>query len=100
MAASDPIAVAAEIVMAFISYNSLPTSELPALIQSVHAAMKGSAGPLEVAGTVVDPPSPAVSIRKSVMPDYLICLDDGKRFKSMRRHLAKLGMTPQQHRAK
>jgi predicted transcriptional regulator len=44
--------------------------------------------------------SPAVAIRKSITPDYLICLEDGKRFKSMRRHLALLGMTPEQYRAK
>jgi predicted transcriptional regulator len=70
------------------------------LIQSVYAAVKGFGGPGEIAATVIDPPSPAVSIRKSVTPDYLICLEDGKRFKSMRRHLALLGMTPEQYRAK
>jgi len=52
------------------------------------------------APAVIDTPEPAVSIRKSVTPDYLICLEDGKRFKSLRRHLAKLGMTPEQYRPK
>jgi predicted transcriptional regulator len=65
----------------------------------VHAAVKRLAQPSEVA-TAVEPPAPAVSIRKSVTPDYLICLDDGRRFKSLRRHLATLGMTPEQYRAK
>jgi predicted transcriptional regulator len=100
VATFDALEVAADIVAAFVSYNSLPTGELPSLIESVHAAVKGFGGPGELAATVVDPPSPAVSIRKSVTPDYLICLDDGKRLKSMRRHLALLGMTPEQYRAK
>jgi predicted transcriptional regulator len=96
----DAVEVAADIVAAFVSNNSLPKGELPSLIESVHAALMGFGGPGQVGATVVDPPSPAVSIRKSVTPDYLICLEDGKRFKSMRRHLASLGMTPEQYRAK
>ena len=94
MATSDPIEVAVEIVAAFVSYNALPISELPTLLQSVHSAVN------RVTETVTTPPSPAVAIRKSVTPDYLICLEDGRRFKSMRRHLALLGMTPEQYRAK
>jgi hypothetical protein len=54
----------------------------------------------EIAPAAIDPPAPAVSIRKSVTPDYLICLDDGRRFKSLRRHLTALGMTPEQYRQK
>ena len=96
----NAVEVAADIVVAFVSNNSLPKDELPSLIESVYAAVKGFGGPGEIAATVIDPPSPAVSIRKSVTPDYLICLEDGKRFKSMRRHLALLGMTPEQYRAK
>jgi len=49
---------------------------------------------------LVEKQEPAVSIRKSITPDYLVCLDDGKKFKSLRRHLAGLGMTPDQYRAK
>ena len=56
--------------------------------------------PCEIAPAAADPPAPAVSIRKSVTPDYLICLEDGKRFKSLRRHLGALGMTPEQYRVK
>jgi len=100
VATSDALDVTADIVAAFVSYNSLPVSELPGLIEAIHATVKRFAGPEEVAATVVDPPAPAVSIRKSVTPDYLICLEDGKRFKSLRRHLATLGMTPEQYRAK
>jgi predicted transcriptional regulator len=96
----DALAMTADIVAAFVSNNALPTGELPSLIESVYAAVAGFRGPGEVAATAIDPPSPAVSIRKSITPDYVICLEDGKRFKSMRRHLALLGMTPQQYRAK
>jgi predicted transcriptional regulator len=100
VATTDPIELAAGIVAAFVSYNSIPIAELPTLLQSVHAAVKRVSGSEEVTDTATTPPSPAVAIRKSVTPDYLICLEDGKRFKSMRRHLALLGMTPDQYRAK
>ena len=96
----DAVEVTTDIVAAFVSSNALPTGELPSLIESVYAAVKGFGRPGEVAATVIDPPSPAVSIRNSITLDYLICLEDGKRFKSMRGHLALLGMTPEQYRAK
>ena len=66
----------------------------------MHAAVKRLADGREVAPATIDPPTPAVSICRSVTPDYLICLDDGRKFKSLRRHLATLGMTPEQYRAK
>jgi predicted transcriptional regulator len=97
---SNPIELAAEIVTAFVSNNSLPRGELPALIEVVNAAVRRLAQRGEVVEAVIDAPAPAVSIRKSITPGYLICLDDGKRFKSLRRHLAKLGMTPEQYREK
>jgi predicted transcriptional regulator len=90
--------LAAEVVAAFVSHNSVPVAELPALIGSVHAALTGiEAGKTNPA---TSPLTPAVSVRKSISPDYLICLDDGRKFKSLRRHLAGLGMTPDQYRAK
>ena len=100
VATMKPIELATEIVTSFISNNSLPRGELAAVIEKVHAAVKRLAEGAEAPPAVVDAPAPAVSIRKSVTPDYLICLDDGKRFKSLRRHLATLGMTPEQYRAK
>jgi predicted transcriptional regulator len=100
VATSDPLGLTVEIVAAFVSNNPLPVSALPALIEELHAAVKRLASPEEVVDTVIVPPSPAVPIRKSVTPDYLICLEDGQRFKSMRRHLGSLGMTPEQYRAK
>jgi len=100
VATSNPIQVAAEIVVAFVSYNALPIGELPKLIESIYTAICGAAGLGASAATPGDEPAPAVSVRKSVTPDYLICLDDGKRYKSLRRHLTLLGMTPEQYRKK
>jgi predicted transcriptional regulator len=91
----------ARIVAAFVGNNSLPRAELPTLIEAIHAGLARLAG-----GAVVEsappPPAatPAVTIRKSITPDHLICLDDGLKFKSLRRHLATLGMTPEQYREK
>ena len=96
------IELAAAIVAAFVSNNSVPPTELPALIAGVHATVKRLAEGRESAPAVSEPQAkaPAVSIRKSVTPDYLICLDDGLKFKSLRRHLSALGMTPEHYRAK
>ena len=100
MNGSNPIELAAGVVAAFVSNNSVPVGELPALIQAVHTSMKRLAEGPESAAPQVEAKAPAVSIRKSVTPDYLICLDDGKRFRSLRRHLTALGMTPEQYREK
>jgi len=97
---SKSIELAAEIVAAFVANNSLPISELPALIHSVHAALTGVVSGSAGAAPPVEKKEPAVSIRKSITPDYLVCLDDGKKFKSLRRHLATLGLTPDEYRAK
>ncbi len=97
---SNSIELAADIVTAYVANNSLPIAELPALIHSVHAALEILVnGPVNLA-PAVEKKEPAVSIRKSITPDFLVCLDDGKKFKSLRRHLATLGMTPDQYRAK
>jgi predicted transcriptional regulator len=98
---SDPTSLAAEIVSAFVANNSLPSAELPSLIQSVHAALTKIASGAATPGTA-EPTAPValVTVRKSVTPEYLICLDDGRKFKSLRRHLTALGMTPEQYRAK
>ena len=75
----------ANIVSAYLSYNPTPASEIPNLISQIHAALlRVSSGRSEA------PPEqakPAVSVKKSIQPDYLVCLEDGKRFKSLRRHL-------------
>jgi len=99
MATSDPIELATEIMVAYVANNAVPSSDLPALFEGLHAALTRLADG-EVAPPVVEPPTPVVPVRKSVTPDYLICLDDGRRFKSLRRHLTALGMTPEQYRQK
>src|SRR5919112_5408082 len=91
------IEFAADIVSAYLSKNSLPLSELPALINDVHAAL------VTVAGGTAEPAAkarnPAVWIRRSITPDYIICLDDGKKFKSLKRHLrTQYDLTPEQYR--
>lgn len=96
---SNQIDLAAEIVLAFVTHNSLRTADLPALIKSVHAGLVKIANG-ETNSNQPTAPTAAVAIRKSVTPDYLICLDDGRKFKSLRRHLSGLGMTPEQYRAK
>jgi predicted transcriptional regulator len=95
------VSLAAEVVAAFVSHNSVPVAELPVLIGSVHAALAGiEAGKTNPVSQAPGPLTPAVSVRKSISPDYLICLDDGRRFKSLKRHIGQLGMTPDQYRAK
>ena len=100
MSGSNPIELAAGVVAAFVSNNSVPVGELPTLIQAVHTSVKSLAEGPESTTPQIEAKAPAVPIRKSVTPDYLICLDDGKHFKSLRRHLATLGMTPEQYREK
>ena len=100
MAELNPVELAAEIVAAFIAYNPVPKSELPGLIHALHSTVERLVKRPESAPPQVEAKAPAVPIRKSITPDYLICLEDGKRFKSMRRHLAGLGLTPAQYREK
>jgi predicted transcriptional regulator len=93
------IELTAEIVSAYVSNNTVPASEIPSLINQVHAALA------RVSGTSGDglsePPRPAVSVKKSVTPEYIICLEDGKKFKSLKRHLrTQYNMTPEQYREK
>jgi predicted transcriptional regulator len=95
---SNKISLSADIVSAYVSRNSVTPGGLPALIESVHSALTSLGAVGAVAKTEVL--LPAVPIRKSNTPDFLICLDDGKKFKSLRRHLRNLGMTPDQYRAK
>jgi MucR family transcriptional regulator, transcriptional regulator of exopolysaccharide biosynthesis len=100
MSTSSPIELAAEMVAAFVSNNPLPKGELAALIHAVHATVARLASEPESTPAQIEVKAPAVPIRKSITPDFLICLDDGKRFKSLRRHLAGLGQTPEQYREK
>ena len=91
------IELTAEIVAAYVAKNSIQASGLPDLIASVHAAVAGLSKPSVAAP---ESPVPAVNPKKSVHADYIVCLDDGKKFKSLKRHLSKLGLTPAEYRAK
>ncbi len=85
----------ARIVAAYVAANPLPAEALPGLIRSVHDTLDG----LDPAAPAAERPQPAVPPRKSVYPDYIICLEDGKKLKMMRRHLkAAYGLTPEQYR--
>jgi predicted transcriptional regulator len=91
----------ADIVSAYVSNNSVPLSELPKMISEVHAALAGLRGGSTVDQVApVEPQRPPVSIKKSITPDYLISLEDGKSYKALKRHLTKLGLTPGEYRAK
>lgn len=98
-AKQDLVEMAAEIVSAYVSANTVPAEDLPALIRTVHSALKevSSATSLPAAQGL----EPAVAIKKSVTPDFIICLEDGKKFKSLKRHLrTRYSMTPDEYRAK
>jgi predicted transcriptional regulator len=93
------IELSADIVCAYVSNNALSTTDLTRLIADVHTALKGlhSANSTEP----VEELKPAVPVRKSVMPDYIVCLEDGKKFKSLKRHLmTDHGLSPDEYRAK
>lgn len=88
-----------DIIAAFVSNNSVPTAELPNLITSVHRTLSNLGSANEVKGG--EPRQPAVSIKKSVGQDYIICLEDGRKFKSLKRHLrTKYALSPEDYRAK
>lgn len=93
------IDLTANIVSAYLGNNPTPASEIPNLISQIHAALlRVSSGRSDASP---EPVKPAVSVKKSINPDYLVCLEDGKRFKSLKRHLrTQYNMTPEQYRDK
>ena len=95
---SDRVGVSAELVAAYVSHNSVPSGDLAALISSVHATLTKLG--VDAAAPEAEKLAPAVAIKKSVTPGYIVCLEDGKRFKSLKRHLASHGMTADQYRVK
>jgi MucR family transcriptional regulator, transcriptional regulator of exopolysaccharide biosynthesis len=93
------IELTAEIVSAYVSNNTVPASDIPGLINQVHAALSRVSG--KSGDTAAEPLKPAVSLKKSVTPEYIVCLEDGKKFKSLKRHLrTQYNMTPEQYREK
>ena len=97
--ASTLFKLTTSIVSAYVRYNSVPSTELPALIGQVHTALtRVSSGHGEALGNAL---RPAISVKKSIAPDYIICLEDGKKFKSLKRHLrTHYNLTPEQYREK
>jgi predicted transcriptional regulator len=96
---NDLIDLSTEIVSAYVSHNALSVTDLPKLIADVHAALRGLQG--GSAPMTAEELRPAVPVKKSVASDYIICLEDGKKFKSLKRHLrTHYDMSPEQYREK
>ena len=92
----DLVSLTADIVAAHVTNNSVSVGDLPQLISNVHGALSGLSGPAPV-----EPQEPKVPVRSSVKPDYIICLEDGKKLKMLKRHLmTHYQMTPDEYRRK
>jgi len=97
---AELIALTSQIVSAYVSKSSVQASDVPALITSVYQSLK-SLGQPQASAEVPTELKPAVPIKKSVTPEYIICLEDGKRLKMLKRHLSSsYGMTPDEYRTK
>ena len=96
---NELVELTADIVSAYVSNNTVPASDIPNLINQVHLALlRVSGGQNE---TQPEPLKPAISVKKSITPEYIVCLEDGKKFKSLKRHLrTQYNMTPEQYREK
>ena len=93
------VQLTADIVSAYVANNQIGPEELASLIGDVHTALQKA--PNGAAEAKAEPQEPAVAVRRSVTPDYVICLEDGKKFKSLKRHLrTAYNMTPEEYRAK
>ncbi len=99
MSIDETVELAAGIVSAYVSNNSVPVSDLPTLINEVHAALIRVTS--DAAPPAVEPPKPAVPAKKSVTNDFIVCLEDGRKFKSLKRHLrTRYNMSPEEYRDK
>ena len=93
------IDMTAEIVSAYVGNNEVAAGDLPSLVQNIYNSLNNVAQGLSA--DEEEPAKPAISVRRSVTPDYIICLEDGKKFKSLKRHLrAHYDMTPEEYRTK
>ncbi len=95
---SEFIELTTEIVSAFVANNAVSIGDLPRVIDSVHGALVSLSAPK--AEPAAERPVPPVSIKKSITADYLISLEDGRQYKSLKRHLSGRGLTPEQYRTK
>ncbi len=99
IADEDLLRLTTEVVAAYVGNNSLTTAQLPEVITAVYASLKQLDGKLPDPRT--EPLRPAVPVRKSITPDYLVCLEDGKKLKMLKRHLrSTYNLTPDEYRAK
>lgn len=97
--ADELIKYASDIVAAYVSNNPVPITEIPGMIKSIHATLGGLAG--ATAADIVVAQKPAVPIKRSVNPEYIVCLEDGKKLKMLKRYLrSRHGLTPEEYRAK
>ncbi len=93
------IEMTTDIVSAYVGNNAVPASDLPNLLQGVHSALAEMA--LKGDEAHVEPQEPAIAVKKSVSPDFIVCLEDGRKFKSLKRHLrSKYDMSPDDYRRK
>jgi predicted transcriptional regulator len=98
--AANYIELTADIVSAYVANNTVSSGDIPSLISDIHSALVRVSAGQEIA-VVLEPAKPAVSIKKSITNDYIICLEDGKKFKSLKRHLrTSYNMSPEQYREK
>jgi predicted transcriptional regulator len=97
--AEEILRMTAEVVSAYLSNNLLPASQISEVIQTVHTSLNALGA---VKGeSITEPPKPAIPVKKSVTPDYIVCLEDGKKLKMLKRHLrSTYNMTPDEYRAK
>ncbi len=95
---AEILRMTSNVVAAYLHNNPLPSAELPNVIQTIHGSLKAMNNGGE---TQSAPQKPAVSVRRSVTPDYIVCLEDGKKLKMLKRHLrTTYGLTPDEYRAK
>ena len=97
--ADELIKFASDIVAAYVSNNPTPISEIPGMIKSIHATLGGLVG--SMGGELPTAQKPAIGVKKSVTPEYIVCLEDGKKLKMLKRYLrSRYGLTPEEYRSK
>ncbi|WP_114944467.1 MucR family transcriptional regulator [Microvirga calopogonii] len=96
---NDLIQMTADVVTAYVAHNSLVRQDIPTLIENVHRAfVKIQSGPEEI--KIAEPLQPRMPIKKTITPDYLISLEDGRQYRTLKRHLRGVGLTPEEYRTK
>jgi len=95
--AEELLRMTSEVAAAYVSNNNLPSAQLPDVIRTIHESLAALSGARDAAAA--EPPTPAVAIKKSITPDYIVCLEDGKKLKMLKRHLrSTYNMTPDEYR--